>query len=262
MYLTHLIKLANSFYQLGKDDDVALIHYFIHKHVNIALPFNYKKAEKSKPTIYLVRHGNTLYNGNDGKSCERLRGWLDLNLSDRGYEDAEKIAQFLYHFPISRIISSDLNRARDTAKAIQRYTDVDLSLSGSLRPWNMGHCVGQETKIYVPIMIDYIKNKPDEKMPGSTESFNFFKIRVLSKIKELQEEAINDSKHIVMVAHSRNCRLLESWILAGCKNVEIIDNEPLLRSEDNVKPGHIMTIEHDGNKWNIIKLPNQDVLDK
>ena len=264
MSLEHLIQLANRFYDSAEDDSVELIHKLIRSHINVESSTTYKTAGAQMPTIHMIRHGHTAYNQNDKGSAERLRGWLDIQLDGRGYEQAERVAQLVSNFPIARIVASDLNRARDTAKALQRYTNVDLKLSPSLRPFNMGICVGREVQFYVPMMLDYIQNKPDGKMEGSTESFNMFKARVLTKLKELQAEAIGspDKGHIVVVAHSRNCRLLEAWVNAGCQDVETIDLEPLLRKDDNCKPGHFLTIQYNGQKWELVELADQDILDK
>ena len=64
-----------------------------------------------KTYIYLVRHGESL--GNLNRIC---LGHTDLDLTELGYEQAERTAQALRDVDFSAIYSSDLVRARNTAK--------------------------------------------------------------------------------------------------------------------------------------------------
>lgn len=70
--------------------------------------------------IVFVRHGQTAVN-RDG----RLQGRLDAPLSDFGGEQAAAIAGTLATEPVTRVVSSPLVRAFDTATAIAaRHDDV------------------------------------------------------------------------------------------------------------------------------------------
>ena len=56
-------------------------------------------------------------------------------------------------------------------------------------------------------------------------------------------------------------RLTEVAMSAESK-VEDMKMATLLQENDPTPTGHFLAIEHDGNKWNIIDLPDQDKLDK
>ena len=63
--------------------------------------------------IALVRHGQTAVNAGG-----RLQGRLDEPLSDLGRAQAAALAHLLEREPVTRVVSSPLVRARDTAEAI------------------------------------------------------------------------------------------------------------------------------------------------
>lgn len=66
--------------------------------------------------IWLVRHGQTVENH------ERIiQGQLDGKLSSEGIEQAEKVAEALKDIGFDVIYSSDLGRARETTRYIQKY---------------------------------------------------------------------------------------------------------------------------------------------
>jgi broad specificity phosphatase PhoE len=262
MELIKLIKLANKAYVEARDDEVALIHKLINYQFNITFPKQYKKAEKFLPTVVLIRHGETILNSTDKKENEKLRGWLDTPLNDVGHIQAEKLGHYFYNLPVARIVASDLCRATDTAKAIARHTNAALTLSADLRPFDMGSASGKSVKEYLPILLHHIHNDQDVPPDGS-ENFSFFLTRTLNVMKTLMAEALlRPQKGIVMaVAHSRNSRAFRDLILSGGENITEIEKKTLLQEEDPVKPGHFMTIQHNGSNWEIVQLPNEELLD-
>lgn len=264
MHLKELLQLANKLYERADYDSVRLIQKLVQAHVQLGSGIVKSAAKEiAAPTVVLIRHGETEFNSSDNRENEKLRGWLDIQLNETGYVQAEKLGQFFMNYPVARIIASDLNRARETAKSIMRYTDADIKLSSTLRPWNLGAVMGKSVQEYVPVMLEYIR-RDKEIPPGSTESFHMFQTRFLGKMKELMNEAIEKKEHgvIIAVAHSRNTRALRGWVMAGAQDVEILDKRPLLDKDDPVKTGHFMAIQFDGQKWNIVELENQNIIDK
>lgn len=64
-------------------------------------------------TVYFIRHGETYFN-----QFARLQGWSDTPLTEKGKQDALKIAKVLRPVKIDYFFSSDLKRAVDTAQII------------------------------------------------------------------------------------------------------------------------------------------------
>lgn len=71
--------------------------------------------------IYLVRHGESVSN-----VTKRYSGITDVELSEKGREQAFMAAMKLKDAEISNIFSSPLKRALDTAKIISRENNFDM----------------------------------------------------------------------------------------------------------------------------------------
>ena len=63
--------------------------------------------------LYLVRHGETVTN-----KSGLIQGQRDVELSDKGIEDAKELKEIISSLDIDVVISSPLKRAIDTAKII------------------------------------------------------------------------------------------------------------------------------------------------
>ena len=72
-------------------------------------------APAGPTTILLIRHGETAWNAE-----RRLQGHLDIALNAEGERQAAALGAALAHERVDRIVSSDLQRARQTAEAIAR----------------------------------------------------------------------------------------------------------------------------------------------
>ncbi len=80
--------------------------------------------------IYIVRHGESL-----GNASGVMQGWLDTPLSESGVDQARRLITVLPHDV--DILSSDLMRAQDTARAVQVGTQT-LHFDSRLREANVG----------------------------------------------------------------------------------------------------------------------------
>lgn len=74
-------------------------------------------------TIYFVRHGQTYLN-----RYNRMQGWSDAPLTDKGIEDAKRAGKELAKIHFDYIFSSDLSRAVNTARLLlQADPNTDLT---------------------------------------------------------------------------------------------------------------------------------------
>jgi len=88
-----------------------------------------KKKQKNKDcSLYLVRHGETQWNVE-----RRFQGQGDSPLTDKGIEQAKQAAEKLKHVKFAAVYSSDLLRAKRTAKIIALEKDLALQTSKALR---------------------------------------------------------------------------------------------------------------------------------
>ena len=78
--------------------------------------------------IILIRHGETAWNAE-----RRLQGHLDIPLNAEGERQARLLAGALAAEPLDLIVSSDLQRARQTAQAVATLRGMPLQIEPGLR---------------------------------------------------------------------------------------------------------------------------------
>jgi broad specificity phosphatase PhoE len=87
--------------------------------------------------IVLLRHGQTLWNVE-----RRFQGHTDIPLDETGLAQAARAASLLAALQPSKIVSSDLQRAYDTAAALGRLTGLDVAVDKDLRERGGGEWEG------------------------------------------------------------------------------------------------------------------------
>jgi broad specificity phosphatase PhoE len=88
--------------------------------------------------IVLWRHGQTDWNIEN-----RFQGHSDIPLNDVGFRQAERAAPLLMALKPSRIISSDLIRAEQTAAALARISQLSVEIDAGLRETHGGNWEGK-----------------------------------------------------------------------------------------------------------------------
>jgi broad specificity phosphatase PhoE len=155
--------------------------------------------------VLLMRHGPTQLNNADAGK-DRIRGWLNVPLSSEGHEIAQQLAADVQQYSLKDLLSSDLSRAAETAKAVQEKNPAPLSLHPELRPWNLGNFSGQPTARVMPFVKDLV-NHPTVSAPGG-ESFQSFMTRFVPFITPL----LHDEELHGVVTHIRNIKAIEALI--------------------------------------------------
>ena len=92
-------------------------------------------------TLYLVRHGETVDNVR-----QIMQGQTQGQLTENGVCQAEKVRDDLSSIPFDAIISSDLQRAVDTARVIAVPRGLDVIQTPLLRERDWGGFTGR----YIP----------------------------------------------------------------------------------------------------------------
>ena len=78
--------------------------------------------------ILLIRHGETAWNAE-----KRMQGHLDIELNAAGLRQATALGHALRHEHLDAIISSDLQRALQTAQAVAAGRKMDVAIDAGLR---------------------------------------------------------------------------------------------------------------------------------
>ena len=92
-----------------------------------------QESMSNKSKIIIVRHGESLTNLTD-----TVTGWNGCELSEKGHKQVELLGKALKDEPIDMILSSDLNRAKQTTAAIAKYHNVDTRFIEALRERSYG----------------------------------------------------------------------------------------------------------------------------
>lgn len=153
--------------------------------------------------ILLVRHGESEWN-----SIRRLQGQSDIELTERGRGQAADLAPTIARLAPSRVATSDLKRARDTAALLGHPQAEPRS---DLREHDLGEWSG--------LMIDDLKASDGEAYrgwragrvtPPGGETWDAFRARTAAAVRELAEEGEGP---LLVVCHGGVIRaLLESFL--------------------------------------------------
>lgn len=190
---------------------------------------DYTPTPWQPPIGYFVRHGETELNAGD---C--YRGWLNIPLDENGQEQAQAVAQFFSYEAIGRIVSSDLDRAMQTANTVMQCGCVEcpyLSPDFNLRPWNIGGFSGKEKTAEVKKKLQRYIDNPDLRVPDG-ESLNEFRQRN-EVILEYFSVPFN-GKPTIVVAHTSNLVALHN-----CLNKDENQGEEAV---DLVEPGGVVAV--------------------
>ena len=167
-------------------------------------------------TIYIVRHGQTEWN-----LLGKTQGHGNSDLTPKGIEQAELLADSMTKYPIDYIYSSDLGRAYQTAEIIGNKLNIEFDKTEALREMNFGTWEGRIIKDIIeedPELYKMWRNEPHLAKIPQGETLSQIKKRTDAFIKEINEKY--DGKHIVLVTHSLCARImLLSFLDSDVKNI-------------------------------------------
>lgn len=189
-----------------------------------------------KAKWFLVRHGETNANKN-----QWLSGHKDEPLNENGKEQAEETAKKLVGLDIDLIISSDLSRARETAKIIARKLGVEVVIDKELREKNYGEWEGKTfDEISKKHGFDFwdLYKRYEFQTPGG-ERWQEVEERIWGAFNK--HRGTHKHKNIVIVSHGGALRMLRKKIMnltieeslsrPGIKNSEVIRLDILEKCE-------------------------------
>lgn len=133
----------------------------------------------SKKLVALIlRHGESAANA---RSVFRSR--LDPCLTDNGLKQAKEAAAFIAkNFKVTRIISSPMLRAMQTADTVADEIGLSVTQDRGLMCWNLGFLSGKDREAYGPILEMYVDN-PELVIPEG-ESLEYFTNRTQAFFEE------------------------------------------------------------------------------
>ena len=160
-----------------------------------------------KQTLLFIRHGQTTWNAD-----HLLPGQLPgITLNDTGREQAARLADALALIPISAIISSPLERARDTAVIINQGRDLTIELEPNLMDTNVGRWAGQKFDELTKIDPDWKAYVQDPSVaPEGIETFPQVQQRALEAVERWRTKD-SIGAYPAFVAHADVVKLLVAY---------------------------------------------------
>ena len=162
--------------------------------------------------LLVVRHGETMFNRE-----RRFQGWLDIPLSDFGSAQAKACAAYLARspfIPVTRIYSSPLCRAQQTAKAIAEAVGADLATDERLREIDVGKIAGMTWEDvadkYPQLIEEYRRNPTATRYPGGESVLDVWD-RAGDVLRHVVE--VHRGETVVVVGHAIILKALICHIL-------------------------------------------------
>jgi broad specificity phosphatase PhoE len=167
------------------------------------------RSDSMKRTLLFIRHGQTRWN------VERiLPGQLSgVELTGTGREQAERLSEALKVLPITAVISSPLERARDTAAYISGPHNLPVLIEDDLMDTDIGHWAGKK--------VDEL-NKSDSgwkeyvrdptKAPEGIESFAQVQQRSVAAVERWLGQGVTGD-YPAFVAHADVVKLILAYYM-------------------------------------------------
>lgn len=151
--------------------------------------------------IYIVRHGQS-----EGNLIRQILGHTDRDLTELGFRQAEKCADFLSKTHIDKIYSSDLTRAFHTAVPHAKIRGIDVEKACELRELYFGEWEGAsvcDVENTPKFQIEWKENFGIFTAPGG-ESVQTLATRIYDFIEKRAVE--NPGKSLLFVFHAAAIR--------------------------------------------------------
>lgn len=188
--------------------------------------------------ITVIRHGATAFNNE--RADEKLRGWIDMPLSQKGRQEVAETAQKLAATGLQLIVHSDLMRAAETAQIIAFKTHAETFPSPFLRTWNIGKYAGQDAKRFEPALKKYMIHGA-ERVSGGGESFDQFKVRALFGLEEAI--SIAGPRRLGIVTHRFVERFFELWVQHGQRTDFKFDPDAMCGGGNAPANFHVLAVD-------------------
>ena len=144
-----------------------------------------------------IRHGET-----DWNRQQRFQGQIDVPLNDLGHTQARRLGERLAGEPSEHLISSDLQRAQQTAAPLATAWQAAPALMPGLREQCFGVLEGLDVPTikarHPDLWTRWLEHRADFALPGG-ESLKQFHARVIAAVKALAEA--HPGRRLTVVTH-------------------------------------------------------------
>ncbi len=163
--------------------------------------------------IYLIRHGQT-----DWNVAGKIQGKTDIPLNETGRRQAACLAKGMEHRPVAQIFSSDLIRARETARAIGESQHVEVETLSGLEEIGFGKWEGmtlEQIQVIFPTEYEKWCENPVTVAPPGGESLSQIKERCRKVMEEILKMAKGD---FAIVSHGAMLAYVVEYLMRNDPN--------------------------------------------
>lgn len=189
-----------------KDEVEAHIDEFIKKSRQLTSAKNIPEsgAAKTSSSFLESRHADTV-DDEQGK----VSGPNDNPISKEGRKDANDLAEEVKDKGVTKVITSDLERANQTGEIVADKTGAEIEHRPELNTWDIGDFDKASDEEFKKAQKYFVDNPNAKEFEGKkiNESFNEYKDRVIKARTELQ----NEPASTLVVNHSNNMMLWDAY---------------------------------------------------
>lgn len=150
--------------------------------------------------IYFLRHGQTALNASDGN--EVLRGQRsDIEIEWEGQRQALNQGEFLKPRKVTRLYSSPVRRALQTAQLVSQVINVPVVQDELATDWDIGEWSGQPAEPLKAQMALYQGELRGKAPPGGEPAADF-----IERVRAFYERVLGEARRgetIAVVTHNR-----------------------------------------------------------
>lgn len=173
-----------------------------------------------------MRHGESIWNAEG-----RWQGSADPPLSDAGRQQATALAEFLRDEGIDHIVTSDLDRAQETARIVGNALGVPIAvIEERLRERDVGDISGltrAEIEEAFPGLLEKWRTGELTKMPGGEDDIT---PRVSAAIEAVAAAA--DGSVVLIVTHGGVIGAIDRWLGTEYRRVGNVQGRWLTVDDD------------------------------
>jgi broad specificity phosphatase PhoE len=176
--------------------------------------------DEAAPSFLESRHADT---ADDEKGI--VSGPNDKPISTEGRKDANDLAEEVKDKGVTKVITSDLERAKQTGKIVSDKTGATIEHRPELNTWDIGDFDKAKDSEFKKAQEYFVKNPDATEFEGKKikESFNQYKDRVIKARTELEKEPAST----LVVNHSNNMMLWDAYEKNGHEWNEKAENDYL-----------------------------------
>ena len=164
--------------------------------------------------LILIRHGQSTYNEEN-----RFTGWKDVDLTDKGINEAIASASLLTDISIDLAFTSNLKRAQKTLNLVLKELDINIEITKNeaLNERDYGSLVGQNkfeaAEKYGKDMVQVWRRSYDTPPPDG-ESLKMTKERTVPYFRDKIFPLLKEGQNIIISAHGNSIRSIVMDLLS------------------------------------------------